>query len=80
MISNSRLQITLLSSLFKNVNIMKKGNQYMLGFFCLACVAGSLKVTQAIFHYAQQSVFKAIIKQTIHQYLKQTYHFFAPFF
>ena len=63
MISNSRIQITLLSFSFKNVYIIKKGNQYRNTE--IICCLFNLK-------YTQRSAFKAIIKRTIHQYLKQT--------
>ena len=33
----------------------------------------TLKLYAVLFHYTQRLAFKAIIKQTIHQYLKQTY-------
>jgi hypothetical protein len=52
MISNSRIQITLLSFSFKNVYIIKKGNQYRNTE--IICCLFNLK-------YTQRSAFKAII-------------------
>jgi hypothetical protein len=59
------MQITLLSFLLKNFNIIKKG----------LINKDTLKLYAVFFHFknTQRSAFKAIIKQTIYQYLKQTY-------
>ena len=61
MISNSRIQTTLLSFLFKHFNIIINKD--------------TLKLYPLFLHlkYTQRSAFKAIIMRTIHQYLKQTY-------
>jgi hypothetical protein len=64
MISNSRIQTTLLSFLFKKFNIIKKStiNKETLKLYAFFS-----------FNYTQRSAFKAIIKRTIPQYLKQTH-------
>jgi hypothetical protein len=63
MISNSRMQITLLSFLIKNFNIIKK----------LMVINKDRPKLYAVFLLYATSAFEAIIKQTINQNLKQTY-------